>query len=49
LLYLMPRHVCPTVNNFNEALLMVDGRFTVAPVTARGRETPLTELAAAVE
>ena len=41
LLYLMPRHVCPTVNNFDEALLVADGKFTVTPVTARGRETPL--------
>jgi D-serine deaminase-like pyridoxal phosphate-dependent protein len=27
-LYLIPRHVCPTVNNFDEALLIVDGRVT---------------------
>jgi D-serine deaminase-like pyridoxal phosphate-dependent protein len=41
LLYLMPRHVCPTVNNFDEALLFANGKYTVAAVTARGRETPL--------
>jgi len=41
LLYLIPRHVCPTVNNFDHAVLAVDGRFTVVPVTARGREEPL--------
>jgi D-serine deaminase-like pyridoxal phosphate-dependent protein len=43
LLYLMPKHVCPTVNNFNEALLLRDGRLVVEPVTARGRETPLRQ------
>ena len=41
LLYLIPRHVCPTVNNFDYALLAMDGGFTVVPVTARGREAPL--------
>ncbi len=41
-LYLIPRHVCPTVNNFDEALLVVDGRITaVERVTARGHESPL--------
>ncbi|HKS06724.1 MAG TPA: alanine racemase [Gemmatimonadaceae bacterium] len=35
---LLPRHICPTVNNFDEALFVRDGRVerTVA-VTARGR------------
>ena len=41
-LYLVPRHVCPTVNNFDHALLIERGRIlNVEPVTARGRELPL--------
>lgn len=41
-LYLVPRHVCPTVNNFDHALLVVDGRIVgVERVTARGREVPV--------
>lgn len=41
-LYLLPRHVCPTVNNFDSALLVRDGRIvSVEKVSARGRETPL--------
>jgi len=41
-LYLIPRHVCPTVNNFDEALLVVDGEIhSVERVTARGHEGPL--------
>ena len=41
-LYLLPRHVCPTVNNFDCALLVVDGRVqSLERVSARGRETPL--------
>jgi len=41
-LYLVPRHVCPTVNNFDHALLVVDGKITgVERVTARGREVPI--------
>jgi len=41
-LYLVPRHVCPTVNNFNAALLVEGGRIrSIEPVTARGREAPL--------
>jgi D-serine deaminase-like pyridoxal phosphate-dependent protein len=40
-LYLIPRHICPTVNNFDHALIVKGGRFTgVEPVTARGREAP---------
>jgi D-serine deaminase-like pyridoxal phosphate-dependent protein len=40
--YLIPRHVCPTVNNFDEALMVVDGEVrNVARVTARGHEGPL--------
>jgi D-serine deaminase-like pyridoxal phosphate-dependent protein len=42
MLYLLPRHVCPTVNNFDYALLVSDGHVvTVERVTARGREGPL--------
>jgi D-serine deaminase-like pyridoxal phosphate-dependent protein len=41
-LYLLPRHVCPTVNNFDSALLVRDGRvIAVEKVSARGREGPL--------
>jgi D-serine deaminase-like pyridoxal phosphate-dependent protein len=41
-LYLVPRHVCPTVNNFDHALLVVDGKISgVERVTARGREAPV--------
>lgn len=41
-LYLLPRHVCPTVNNFDEALIVAKSGITrVERVTARGRETPL--------
>ncbi|MDQ2773638.1 MAG: alanine racemase [Acidobacteriota bacterium] len=41
-LYLLPRHVCPSVNNFDEAMLVVGGRVrSVIPITARGHENPL--------
>jgi D-serine deaminase-like pyridoxal phosphate-dependent protein len=41
-LYLLPKHVCTTVNNFNDALLVRNGEIeAVEKVTARGRETPL--------
>ena len=41
-LYLLPRHICPTVNNFDSALLVRDGRLAaVEKVSARGREGPL--------
>lgn len=41
-LYLVPRHVCPSVNNFDEALIVADGRVVgVERVTARGHESPL--------
>ena len=40
--YLAPRHICPTVNNFDHALLVSEGRTTgVERVTARGREVPM--------
>lgn len=42
-LYLIPRHVCPTVNNFDHALIIEAGRIVrLERVTARGREAPLT-------
>ena len=42
ILFLGPRHVCPTVNNFDHALVVERGRITsVELVTARGREMPL--------
>ncbi len=41
-LYLVPRHVCPTVNNFDHALMVRKGHIVgVEPVTARGREAPV--------
>ena len=41
-LFLLPRHICPTVNNFDSALLVRDGEVvSVERVTARGREAPL--------
>jgi len=47
-LYLLPRHVCPTVNNFDCALLVRNGQIeSVERVSARGRETPLRQRAVA--
>ena len=41
-LYLLPRHVCPTVNNFDCALLVRNERIeSTERVSARGREGPL--------
>jgi D-serine deaminase-like pyridoxal phosphate-dependent protein len=41
-LYLLPRHICPTVNNFDDALLVRNRVIeSVEKVSARGRETPL--------
>jgi D-serine deaminase-like pyridoxal phosphate-dependent protein len=49
LIYLIPRHVCPTVNNFNEALIVANGEILgVEPVSARGRESPLQLISAAI-
>ena len=46
-LFLMPRHVCPTVNNFDSALIVRGGQIeSLEKVSARGRETPLLEMAA---
>lgn len=42
--YLLPRHICPTVNNFDDALIVRGGRIVaVEPVTARGRDVPFTK------
>lgn len=39
ILYLVPKHICPTVNLYDSALLVRNGRIAgVAKVTARGRE-----------
>lgn len=44
-LYLIPRHVCPTVNNFDEAVIVVGGEVRgVERVSARGHESPLTPI-----
>jgi D-serine deaminase-like pyridoxal phosphate-dependent protein len=43
-LYMVPRHVCPTVNNFDAALLVRNGQIeSLEKVSARGREAPLLE------
>jgi D-serine deaminase-like pyridoxal phosphate-dependent protein len=45
-LYLLPRHICPTVNNFDWALLVRKGRIeSLESVSARGREAPLLQSA----
>ncbi len=47
-LYLIPRHVCPTVNNFDDALIVSGGRVIgVERVTARGHESPIRGAAVA--
>jgi D-serine deaminase-like pyridoxal phosphate-dependent protein len=43
ILYLVPRHVCPTVNNFDHAVIVRAGRIAgVERVAARGREAPIS-------
>jgi D-serine deaminase-like pyridoxal phosphate-dependent protein len=45
-LYLLPRHICPTVNNFDHALLVQSGNIeSVEYVSARGHESPLLQTA----
>lgn len=45
-LYLVPKHVCPTVNNFDDALIVRSGKIdSVERVTARGREYPMAATA----
>jgi D-serine deaminase-like pyridoxal phosphate-dependent protein len=42
LLYLVPRHVCPTVNNFDDAMIVRSGTLiAIEPVSSRGRERPI--------
>ena len=42
LLYLVPRHVCPTVNNFDHAVIVSHRKLiAVESVSARGRERPI--------
>jgi D-serine deaminase-like pyridoxal phosphate-dependent protein len=42
LLFLVPRHVCTTVNNFDHAMIVSGGNLiAVEPVSARGRERPI--------
>jgi len=44
-LYLLPHHVCPTVNNFDQAVMVVAGRVrAIEPVSARGHESPVAAL-----
>ena len=41
-LYLLPRHVCPSVNNFDDALIVQGGKIVrLERVTARGHEAPI--------
>lgn len=41
LLWLLPSHVCPTVNNFDHAVIVSGGKFQgIERVTARGRHPP---------
>jgi D-serine deaminase-like pyridoxal phosphate-dependent protein len=43
LLWLVPMHVCPTVNNFDHAVIVSGGAVQgVERVTARGRHAPMT-------
>jgi D-serine deaminase-like pyridoxal phosphate-dependent protein len=40
IIYLAPKHICPTVNNFSDALIIEKGKVTaIDRVTARGHET----------
>ena len=41
-LFLVPRHICPSVNNFDHAVIIDGGRLiAVEPVSSRGREWPI--------
>jgi D-serine deaminase-like pyridoxal phosphate-dependent protein len=45
-IYLLPHHVCPTVNNFDQAIMVREGNVaSVEPVSARGHESPLRSAA----
>jgi D-serine deaminase-like pyridoxal phosphate-dependent protein len=42
LLWLLPSHVCPTVNNFDHAVIVAEGKIQgIERVTARGRHPPV--------
>jgi D-serine deaminase-like pyridoxal phosphate-dependent protein len=42
LMYLIPKHICPTVNNFDHALLIKGQEMVgLSKVSARGRESPI--------
>jgi D-serine deaminase-like pyridoxal phosphate-dependent protein len=44
-LYLVPKHVCPTVNNFDQALIVLHNHIeAIERVTSRGHETPLSAI-----
>jgi D-serine deaminase-like pyridoxal phosphate-dependent protein len=46
-LYLLPRHICPTVNNFDQALLVRNDKVeSMENVSARGHEPPLLQIVA---
>lgn len=48
-LYLVPRHVCPMVNNFDDAVIVRAGKIVgIERVTARGHEAPLAATEAKV-
>jgi D-serine deaminase-like pyridoxal phosphate-dependent protein len=45
LVYLLPRHICPTVNNFDSAVLVKNGKIQATEkVSARGHEDPLRQI-----
>lgn len=49
-LYLLPRHICPTVNNFEHAVIVRGGKIeSVERVSARGREAPVLAQGASSE
>jgi hypothetical protein len=49
-LYLLPRHICPTVNNFEHAVIVRGGKIeSVERVSARGREAPVLAQGASPE
>jgi D-serine deaminase-like pyridoxal phosphate-dependent protein len=48
-LYLLPRHICPTVNNFDWALLVRNGNIeSMENVSARGHDAPLLQTAGSI-
>ena len=44
-LLLLPRHICPTVNNFDSALVVRNGKIeSLEDISARGHEAPLLRI-----